>query len=424
MRYLLAATPFVIPVLGAAVATIDRPLDELLKGFKGLEESYAIHHHKGDSFLTARVACNGCRAYAGSKDQNGSKYVPNMSLETDLIFDIRIPDDEPTTLKINDASVIPFGPNLVVKAYQIPRQIETEHFLFETAESEWKSLPIGYDLMLQSSREGPESTEKQVTVSFRVTSVGNERNDAIPELEIVVDEELATKQLAMKSVSVKKLAGPPLEWLDELEEMKDLIPLFDLPPLLDAPATLDDTTPVDVDIEIDMEKIPCGTNFRCILDHAIDNLRALKESVVGTKAPPAPPAPHRPCNPHNQEEPNLDEELVSTLPFDINLPDAPHYVGFEEEKKPAPGFSLLNILPKIMVPIFIGIAAGVAVSLLGLILGQLFMLGWKRIQASKKARRHYKKCNSSGEARAMLAIEEEEDLPKYRDEGIEVVEKE
>lgn len=85
MRYLLAAAPFVIPALGAAVATIDGPLEDLLRGFKGSEESYAIHHHKGESFLTARVACNGCRAYAGSKDQNGSKYVPNMSLETDLV---------------------------------------------------------------------------------------------------------------------------------------------------------------------------------------------------------------------------------------------------------------------------------------------------------------------------------------------------
>lgn len=85
MRYLLAAAPFVIPALGAAVATIDGPLEELLRGFKGSEESYAIHHHKGESFLTARVACNGCRAYAGSKDQNGSKYVPNMGLETDLV---------------------------------------------------------------------------------------------------------------------------------------------------------------------------------------------------------------------------------------------------------------------------------------------------------------------------------------------------
>ncbi|CUS14741.1 unnamed protein product [Tuber aestivum] len=419
MRYLLAAAPFVIPALGAAVATIDRPLDELLRGFKGSEESYAIHHHKGESFLTARVACNGCRAYAGSKDENGSKYVPNMSLETDLIFDVRIPNDEPTTLKINDAGVIPFGPNLAVKAYQIPRQIETEHFLFETAESEWKNLPIGYDLMLQSSREGPESTQKQVTVSFRVTSVGSERNDAIPELEVVVDEDVATKELTMKSVSVKKLAGPPLIWLDELE-MKDLIPLFTLPPLLDAPATLDDTTPVDVDIEIEMEKVPCGTNLRCILDHAIDNLRAMKDTVMG---------PHRPCSHRNQEEPNLDEELVSILPIDFDFPDVPHYEDFEnlravEEEKPTLGFNFLNMLPKVMLPIFIGITAGAAVSLLGLILGQLFMLGWKRIRASRGPRCSYKRCNSSDEARTMLVIEEEEGLPEYRDEGIEVVEKE
>jgi hypothetical protein len=428
MRYLFAAAPFVLPALGAAVATIDRPLDELLRGFKGSEESYAVRHHKGESFLTARVACNGCRAYAGSKDQNGLKYVPNMGLETDLIFDLRIPNDEPTTLKINDAGVIPFGPNLVVKAYQIPRQTRAEHFLFETAESEWKNLPIGYDLMLQSSREGLESTQKQVIVSFRVTSVGNERNDAIPELEIVVNEELATKRLTMKSVFVKELAGPPLVWLDELEEVKDLIPLLGLPPLLDAPAAFDDTTPVDVDIEIEMEKVPCGTNFRCILDHAIDNLRALKDSVVGTKAPSAPPAPpRRPCNKQNQKEPNLDDEVVSALPIDLDFPEDPHFVDFDslrtEEKLPL-GLSLLNMLSKIVFPVFIGVTAGVAVSLLGLILGQLFMLGWKRIRASRKARRHYKKCKSSCEARAMLPIEEEEDLPEYRDEGIEVVEKE
>jgi len=276
--------------------------------------------------------------------------------------------------------------------------------------------------MIQSSREGPESAQKQVTVSFRVTSVDNERNDAIPELEVVVDEELATKKLTMKSVSVKKLAGPPLVWLDELEEMKDLIPLFGLPPPPDAPAALDDTTPVDVDIEIEMEKIPCGTNFRCILDHAIDNLRALKDSVTGTKAPSSP----RPCNHHNQEEPNLDEELVSALP--IGLDPTPYYKDFgafhTEKEKPASRFGFLKVLSKIMFPIFIGIAAGVAVSLLGLILGQLFMLGWKRIQASKKTRRHYKRCNSSSDARAMLTIEEEEDLPEYRDEGIVVAEKE
>jgi len=279
--------------------------------------------------------------------------------------------------------------------------------------------------MIQSSREGPESAQKQVTVSFRVTSVDNERNDAIPELEIVVDEELATKKLTMKSVSVKKLAGPPLVWLDELEEMKDLIPLFNTLPLPDAPA-IDDTTPVDVDIEIEMEKVPCGTNFRCILDHAIDNLRALKDAVTGTKAPSSPPAPPHPCNHHNQEEPNLDEELVSALP--ISLDPIPYYQDFEtfptKEEKPASGFGFLNTLSKIMFPIFIGISAGVAVSLLGLILGQLLMLGWKRIRASKKTRRHYKRCNSSGDARAMLTIEEEEDLPEYRDEGIEVVEKE
>ena len=277
--------------------------------------------------------------------------------------------------------------------------------------------------MLQSSREGPESTQKQVTVNFRVTGVDGERNDAIPELEIVVDEELATKKLTMKSVSVKKLAGPPLVWLDELE---DLIPLFGLPPLPDVSATFDDTTPVDVEIEIEMEKVPCGTNFRCILDHAIDNLRALKNTVTSTKAPSAPLAPPRPCSHHNQEEPNLDEELV--LPLPIGRDPVPHYKDFgafrAEEEKSARGFGFLSVLSKIMIPIFIGIAAGVAVSLLGLILGQLFMLGWKRIQASKKARRHYKRCNSSGDARAMLAIEEEEDLPEYRDEGIEVVEKE
>ncbi|PWW78936.1 hypothetical protein C7212DRAFT_350190 [Tuber magnatum] len=427
MRYLLAAAPLVIPALGAAVATVDPPLDELLKGLIVSEESYAVHHHKGESFLTARVACNGCRAYAGSKDQNGSKYVPNMGLETDLIFDVRIPNDEPTTLKINDAGVIPFGPNLAIEAYQIPRQIETEHFLFDTAESEWKCLPIGYDLMLQSSREGPESTQKQVTVSFRATSVGNERNDAIPELEIVVDEDLATKKLTMKSVSVKKLAGPPLVWLDEPEEMKDLFPLFTLPPLLDAPAAFDDTTPVDVDIEVEMEKVPCGTDIRCILDHAIDNLRAIKDTVMGTKTPPAPP--HHPCNHHNQEDPTLDGEFVSTLPIDLDFPDASRYENFgplrtEEEEKPTLGFGFLNMLPKVMFPIFIGITAGVAVSLLGLILGQLFMLGWKRIRASRGTRCHYKRCNSSDEARVMLAIEEEEDLPEYRDEGIEVVEKE
>lgn len=85
MRYLLAAAPFVIPALGAAVAIIDGPLEEALRGFRDYKESYAVHHHKGESFLTARVWCNGCRAYAGSKDQNGSEYVPNMGLETDLV---------------------------------------------------------------------------------------------------------------------------------------------------------------------------------------------------------------------------------------------------------------------------------------------------------------------------------------------------
>ncbi|PUU75559.1 hypothetical protein B9Z19DRAFT_1067321 [Tuber borchii] len=228
------------------------------------------------------------------------------------------PKHGPTTLKISDAGVIPFGPNLAIKAYQIPRQIGTEHFLFETAESDSRDLPVGYDLfpsspssppcpsppppplpsspfsldlMLQSSRKGPESTQKQVAVNFRVTSVDNERNDAVPELGIVVDEESATKRLTTKLVSVKKLAGPPLVWLDELEEMKDLLPLFGLPPLPDASATFDDTAPVDVDIEIEMEKVPCGTNFRCILDRVAPFPRQLGSSPGRLRSFPSQSAP-------------------------------------------------------------------------------------------------------------------------------------
>jgi hypothetical protein len=307
---------------------------------------------------------------------------------------------------VNDASIIPFGPNIALTAYQLPRDVETERFLFASIEGDWKNLALGYDLMVHSARDSEESTQKQVTVRIRVTSVNGERNDAIEEMEIVVIEDLQSKKLEMKSVSVRPLPGAPLVWLEE--------------PDTTVPGSFE---PVDVDIEIEMKGVPCGTNLSCILEAVRENLRKMRDAAFGN-APKD--SATQPC--HDEAEP---EDMMHALPFDFDFPEPPvdemlHHNYESPEEGHDQDFSLLRSICQTMVPVLVGLAAGVAVSLLGLVLGQLFMIGWKRIHASRKHRHrhHSRKCHHFAEARPMLGVPEEDELPEYRDEGIEVVEKE
>lgn len=271
--------------------------------------------------------------------------------------------------------------------------------------------------MVHASRESEESTQKTVTVSIRVTSVAGERNDAIEELEVVVIEDLETEKLEVKSVNIKPLPGAPLVWLDEPS----------------TPSDFGSLEPVDVDIEIEMKGVPCGSNLGCILDAVRENLRKMRDAAFGGINKDA--LPH-PC-PHHQrpgfEEPGRDEEdLMTILPIedDLNLENFPvviddmpqhSYPGYEEHDS-----GLFETISQIMAPIFVGISAGIAVSLLGLVLGQLLMMGWRRVQSSKKHRcPRSKKCRYLAETRAMLVVPEDDELPAYRDdERIDVVEKE
>lgn len=85
MYIIFAAAPFVLPALGAAVASLNLP-----EGVAGAEESYSrSSYHNEESFLIARIPCNGCRAYAGASDEHGSEYAPYSSLETDLVRVLR-----------------------------------------------------------------------------------------------------------------------------------------------------------------------------------------------------------------------------------------------------------------------------------------------------------------------------------------------
>jgi len=413
MLIILAAAPLVLPALGAAVASLNTP-----DGLAGAVESYShSRYQKDESLVIARIPCNGCRAYAGPSDERGSEYVPFSSLETDLVFGIRIPQAEPSRLLVNDVNIIPLGPNLALAAYQLPRFLETEKSIFSSDESEWKKLPLGYDLMVHASRESEESTQRTVTVNIRVTSVAGERNDAIEELEVVVTEDLEADKLEIKSVTVKPLPGAPLVWLDEPG----------------TPSDFGSLEPVDVDIEIEMKGVPCGTNLGCILEAVRENLRKMRDAAFGGIHKDT--VPH-PC-PHHQrpeyEDSGLDEDLMTILPIedDLNLENFPvviddmpqySYPDFEELHDP----SLFQTVSQIMAPIFVGISAGIAVSLLGLVLGQLLMMGWRRIQSSKKHRcPRSRKCRYLAEARAMLTVPEDDELPAYRDDDrVDVVEKE
>ena len=118
------------------------------------------------------------------------------------------------------------------------------------------------------------------------------------------------------------------------------------------------------------------------------------------------------------------EDDLNLENFPVVIDDMPQHSYPDYEELHDSG--LFQTISQIMAPIFVGISAGIAVSLLGLVLGQLLMMGWRRIQSSRKHRcLRSKKCRYFAEARAMLAVPEDDELPAYRDdERIDVVEKE
>lgn len=193
-------------------------------------------------------------------------------------------------------------------------------------------------------------------------------NDDIEEVWITISEDMASGDLAL--VAAEKL---PLKHA-QLEPVYEDVVITDDAPKTDAPATCQ--------------------GFDCMfskLRHKADRVRGNKKGCHGKK--------------------HGDRTRYRS-----------GYHGHREQRRPQHHF-WNAVVKHVLIPILIGIVAGVSVSVVALVVSQGAMKIWSMICA-RRGQGQVQEVKRSDEERGLLKNMEDDELPAYVEEGIEVVEKE
>lgn len=191
----------------------------------------------------------------------------------------------------------------------------------------------------------------------------------------------------------------------------------------------------------------CGGNVKCLLNKMLERVRTIKPTKWAPKwaggchgkkggkqggvasAHEDKHPHHRPHGSMPHHRPYGDEDMP--VSHHRHPHHRPHH-GRPDHRQP----SIFNrIVAQVLLPILVGIAAGMLVSIVGLVIGHVFVILYRRVKGikgercgSRKERRERRrrerlaKAEANGEVeKGLLAAADDEELPAYKDEGLEVV---
>lgn len=301
---------------------------------------------------------------------------------TDLIFDFKVAAADPAVMTLNDAAVLPVTPLAApaISAVQVPRDVDILAFLEDA--HKYEKAPLDYNLLTHEALVLTDGGYKHDTLELHILAVSGKPVD-VNGVRLSVREDLATHALLPESVEL-------------------------LPPG------------------------PGCTGLKCMLKAMLGKITPHRKPCGGMKPRPkisADPDHHRPEHKEDADNMELPPHHPHHRPGHLRGPHHHHHSIFSQ------------VVHKVLLPIFIGIVAGLTVSMLGLIVGHVVVMGYRKMRGERMCRRRGQGCfsrrrrareerrrqqeeaakgllNANGEAA------EAEAPPAYVDEGLEVVEKE
>ncbi|KAI5843389.1 hypothetical protein DFP73DRAFT_595205 [Morchella snyderi] len=328
--------------------------------------------------IAVALPCIGCTWHKDVSDEEGVPFT--KGLESELLFDITIPADSPNSLVINNKRIVPFTPLFGLSALQVPASASAEDVF--TISHPFRPLKLGYDLLVTGTINAEVPDKKDIRVKLRITAVDGVHNDYIPDMEVLVSEDIKTGALEIVSSYISPIVLGPGHHADIHDE------------------------------EVSCQGIDCVISD---MKHRLESLGIMhgKDSKKGG------------C--HNGKN---GGEAPPNLPHDGPHRGGPgrhgphhHHHGHRQG-----GHFWAALIGHVLMPIIIGIMAGVSVSIMGVIVGQSIMKLWKFAKACKNSGKIEDGQNEEGRGMLKAYVDEQHDekeaLPAYFEEGIEVVEKE
>jgi hypothetical protein len=324
---------------------------------------------------------------------DGCKY-KEADVATDLILDFNLPQGHHDRMNLNGVPVFPLeatNPALALKAYQMPSAVDTMVYMVDR--ENFPLVELENARLITTDVIAPDGG-REYTFELSIFGV-----DGVP-------VKLEGMQMTVIEAPNGELAFGHVRAIPKGES--------------------------------------CGPNLRCMINKMLAKLKNLKTSwkkkggckgrkgahhnavADGLGMPPPPPPPHRGHHHHHHHRPGVHHSHHG------------HYRGMFH-----------RIVGQVLLPIFIGIVAGMTVSLAGLVVGHGFVMLWRRIKGAKERRRRcgggrrrgffcrrrmererqrLAAAEADGEVEKGLLQEQQpeqvEAPPAYADEGLEVVEKE
>ncbi|KAL7266162.1 hypothetical protein RUND412_011301 [Rhizina undulata] len=392
MRLLAAASLSMLPALSTAFLLPPPNLEltaEQLEQFKqfGAEADTSVWNSVEENTRLSikqekaivRTKCVGCEKLAGE--------------ESDLVFEIEVSQDSKHKLTINDATVFPLDNLERLKAYQIAQSASDEDYTVSKEDGNLHAVALGYDLSIEGRPVNHEN-ERPIMVNLRISTVdGVKVNDKIDDVQVIITEDMSSKELEIQKF-VFVSPGDPLRKENSL-------------------AGCDAITCIMRKLMLDLKGF------------GKDKFRKFRHGCKGRKNPEMTGAKTSDAILAGVDREHHDKDYKRPQNLHPHHHHHSHHHGHGHMHH---GFFLARLIGQVLVPIFIGVGAGMIVGLVGLLIGQLVAAVWLKFRSVKRDEERGDVEDES--AKGLLVAEdykESMDLeapPAYVHDGIEPVEKE
>jgi hypothetical protein len=341
----------------------------------------AIRPHEEGRLI--KVPCPGCPFAEGTSWTN----IPNS-----LILKFHVDSNDQNTLKLNGAPLYPVSMfPAMLKAPQIHADLPLVDFNPE--KSVYQALRLGYKLSIHPlPRADPNSDEEEIQIKFHVLEIQDKFVEGVPSVQIVLVKNLKTGSLQLRSSDLLQSLGHGAIFAAPMDNECRLGPII------------------------------------CKLKEVFGKKFNIKFSGMRAK--------FRGCHkarPHHQlngakASPHAQAHNTSSDPAPSQMPSHPlgHGHGHgRPHRHHQHGFAAFvngtkRVVAHFFVPVMIGIAAGMTASIIGMIVGRLMVLLWRRFAHGQKPQSYF--VLTQEEPSTMDEDMLKADLPAYEDtETVQVV---
>ncbi|KAI9715058.1 MAG: hypothetical protein M1812_006176 [Candelaria pacifica] len=370
--------------VGASAFLIPSTVPSADEAFEGLNQFGVDPHHQ-----VLRLECPGC-SFAQSNEKGGFDWVDNVANSLVLDFKAgRQNQDSPESLMLNG---VPFYPiNLGIPQPLTAPQLRSDISLSDVEGTEPSNLGLSYTM---ETHAAPVVAENQ----------GHE----------IVEIQLHIVALDNQAVDVDTVT---LTILNPKDDAKDSMMIARVGTLHEESKPTDDDSP---EVQ-ECTRSPLICKWEAIIKSKLRGLKAsannLKESAKGIKNP------IKGCHFPKKEWEKIKSGHHHEGPHGPYHPHNRHHRHHRHHGVRGVFHKIARVVMHVVVPIFIGIAAGITASLFGMAIGHLMVLCW--VQFKRGGKKNPYTSVEQGEPEQDVFPEEKQglatdgDLPKYQE--VEVV---